>query len=114
MANTQGAFAPAELRLLAKLRDVREELTSIGALVGAYTVASDADRPNREAELAQVVTSERAGVSKRLAEASGPLEEDPVLASVYSDSVTRIENQWESFLRCWDRRVEHGNTADLQ
>jgi hypothetical protein len=113
MANTQAPSAPAELKLLAKLRDVREELSVIGRLVEAYTVASDADRPNRDAELSQVVTAERAGVSGRLGVATALLDDDPALASMYSDSVTRIENQWETFLRTWDRRVEHGNTAEL-
>jgi hypothetical protein len=114
MANTQSPAAPAELRLLAKLRDVREELTALARLVEAYTGASDADRPTREDELSQVVSTERAGITQRLEAADELLEADPALASPYSDAVTRIGNQWATFLRCWDRRVEHGNTAELQ
>lgn len=102
------------LRLLAKLRDIREELTSIDRLIAAYESASDADRPGRENELVTVVGTERAGVDTRLAAATAIVDEDPALASWCSDSVIRIDNLWAAYCRGWDARAEGGATTDLR
>ncbi len=114
MAKAQSPTALAELKLLATLRDVREELTSIGRLIDAGTTASDVDRPRCEADLRAVVTAERDGIDKRLAAAGALLEEHPELAADYSDSLTRIENQWAAFLRGWDTRTENGSTTAMR
>lgn len=104
----------SELRLLAKLRDIREELTTIDRLIAAYETATDADRPAREAELVTVVGAERAGVDTRLAAATGMVDQDPYLASICSDSVIRIDNLWAAFCRGWDARRDGGATTELR
>lgn len=114
MANTQAALPRTELKLLAKLRDVREELTAIGRLVDSRTTATDADRPRCEADLKAVVGAERDGIGARLEGACALIEDDPELASAYSDSVTRIQNLWEAFLRAWDARAAHGSTTEMR
>src|SRR5262249_35224659 len=76
--------------------------------------ATDADRPRCEADLRAVVTAERAGIDQRLAAAAARLEEQPELAADYSDSLTRITNDWAAVLRAWDARSEGGSTVALQ
>jgi hypothetical protein len=102
------------MRLLAKLRDVREELTSIGRLIDGRAAATEADTPRCEADLRAVVAAERAGVDERLAAATAQLEDAPELAADSSDSVTRIANYWAAFLRGWDARGEGGSTTAMR
>jgi hypothetical protein len=102
------------LRLLAKLRDIREELTAIDRLIAAYDGASDADRAVREADLVAVVAAERAGIDARLAAATDLVDADPALASWCSDSVIRIANLWAAYCRSWDARATGGSTAGLR
>jgi hypothetical protein len=104
----------SELRLLAKLRDIREELTTVDRLLAAYETATDADRPARESELATVVGGERTGVETRLAAAMGMVDQDPYLASTCSDSIVRIDNLWAAFGRGWDARPSTGATTQLR
>jgi hypothetical protein len=104
----------SELRLLAKLRDIREELTTIDNLVTAYEDASDADRPPRESDLLTVVSAERAGVDARLASCTELVDQDGTLASLYSDAVIRIDNLWAAFCRAWDARPAGGATSELR
>jgi hypothetical protein len=104
----------SELRLLAKLRDIREELTAIDRLLMSYDSASDADRPVRENELVTVIAAERGGIDTRLAAATGMIDQDPELASRCSDSVIRIDNLWAAYCRGWDGRPAGGATAELR
>src|SRR5262249_26211599 len=97
MTDTQVPNAPVEMGLLARLRDAREELTATTRLIDAGNAATDADRSRCEADLRAVVTAERAGIDHRLAAAAAVLEEQPELAADYSDSLTRITNDWAAF-----------------
>jgi hypothetical protein len=106
--------ADSTLRLLAKLRDVREELVAMDRLIADYEAASDGDRPAREAELVAVMGAERDGVQDRLTSCGGLIDADSVLASYYSDCVIRIENLWAAYCRGWDARADGGATTQLR